>query len=38
MVLTAAGAIPDEEIADVQDGARGLLFKAMRRATNKLGV
>lgn len=39
MVLTfLGGPLPDEQLAGTRDGVRVLLFKAMRRATTRLGV
>jgi hypothetical protein len=37
-LFTVGGALPDEDLTDVRDGGRGILAKAMRKVTNKLGV
>lgn len=37
-LFTVGGPVPDEDLAVVRDGGRGILAKAMRKVTNKLGV
>jgi hypothetical protein len=37
-MFTVGGALPDEDLAVVRDGGRGILAKAMRKVTSKLGV